>query len=332
MFSSSSYDPKAETPDLTGRIAVVTGGNAGIGYETVLHLASNGAKVYLASRNEQRANDAIVQLRKQGAFSKGGSVEFVQVDLSCIKEVKTAAEALAQKAPKIHILVNSAGQLAQKNRGMTKEGIVDTLATNHFGHFLWTETLLPCVKAAAAEPNSDVRIVTMASEAHKFPPKIAKIDSISDIDVSQESGMTSAMKRYGMSKLCNIWFTHELQKRLDRDNTNIVAMCVDPGSVATEGSKGALKAGAPWPLPTLVWPILKMTFSTPAVGAYSSEFAATSNKVAQDRDAYKSAYILPPNRVTPLTGQATNDALAEQLWILSEKVIKEVQETGFINP
>lgn len=70
----------------------------------MLHLASYGATVYLASRNEQRASDAIAQLREQGAFSKGGSVEFVQVDLSSIQDVKKAAESLAHKAPKIHIL------------------------------------------------------------------------------------------------------------------------------------------------------------------------------------------------------------------------------------
>ncbi|KAG9030989.1 hypothetical protein FRB95_003269 [Tulasnella sp. JGI-2019a] len=295
---------------------------------TVKHLALNGATVYLAARNEQRANDAITQLREQGAFSKGGTVEFVQVDLSCLKDVKKAAEALAEKAPKIHILLNSAGALAQKERTLTKEGIVDTLATNHFGHFVWTETLLPSLNAAAAESNSDVRIVTMASEAHKMPPAITKIESINDIDVCKASGMSSAMKRYGMSKLCNIWFTRQLQKRLDQQNANILVMCVDPGSVATPGAKGALTSGAPWPLPLIVWPILKATFSTPAQGAYSSEFAGTSKKVAQDRETYKSAYILPPNKVTALKGQAANDTLAEQLWTMTEKVVREVEENG----
>ncbi|KAG9030990.1 hypothetical protein FRB95_003270 [Tulasnella sp. JGI-2019a] len=325
---SSSYNPIAETPDLTDKIAVVTGGNAGIGYESVKHLALNGAKVYLAARSEQRANNAITKLREEGAFAKGGTVEFVQVDFSCLKDVKKAAEALAKMVPKIHILLNSAGIMAQKERTLTEEGIVDTLATNHFGHFIWTEILLPSLKAAAAEPNSDVRIVVVSSWVYQLPARITKIDSMSDIDICKDGGMNNSMKRYAMTKLCNIWFTRQLQKRLDQEGSNILVMAVHPGSVSTPGAHTSLYRSAPWPLPQIFWPIIKLTFSTPAQGAYSSQFAATSRKVAQDRDAYKGAYILPPSKLTPLTGQATDDALAEQLWRLSEEVVKEVEENG----
>jgi len=288
----------------------------------------HGAKVYLAARSEQRAKEAIARLGEEGALNGVGSVEFVQVDLSSLANVKAAGERLAQKEPKIHILLNSAGMLAQQERALTKEGILDTLATNHFGHFLWTESLLPSLRRAAEEPGSDVRIVIMASEAYNFPPTIAKIVSVDDIDVSQGKGIGNAMKRYGMSKLCNIWFMRELHRRLNEDEkTKILVMAVDPGSVATPGAHSGLKT-LPWPLPQIIWFILCLFFSTPAVGAYSSEFASTSMKVTKDRSHYEAAYILPPNRVTPLKGQATDDALARQLWLLSETVVRDVLEHG----
>ncbi|KAG9030984.1 hypothetical protein FRB95_003264 [Tulasnella sp. JGI-2019a] len=239
-----------------------------------------------------------------------------------------SGEALAEKAPRIHILLNSAGLLARNERALTKEGIVDTFATNHFGHSVWTEALLPSLKSAVAEPDSDVRIVTVASSAYKTSPEISKIESMDDIDVCKTSGPSNALKRYSTSKLCNVWFTRQLQKRLDQQNANILAICVDPGAVASPGAKSSLIGGAPWPLPLIIWPIIKMTFSTPAQGAYSSQFAATSKKVEQDRDTYKGAYICPPCKLTPLTGQAADDALAEQLWSLSEEVVKEVEDKG----
>jgi len=331
FWTTQKYDPAAETPDLSGKVAIVTGGNAGVGYESVKHLASHGAKVYLAARSEQRATEAIAKLRQEGAFGKGGSVEFLHVDLSCLKDVKTAAEQLVQKEPKIHVLLNSAGMLAQDQRTVTPEGIVDTLATNHFGHFVFTNALLPSLKSAASEPNSDVRIVVMASESYKFAPTIGKIDSLADLDVCKEKSLVNAMKRYGTSKLCNIWYTRELQKRLDAENANILVIAVDPGAVASPGSRGSLDNGLWWPLPQIIWPVLRAIMSTPAVGAISSQFATTSTKVLDHRASYKSAYILPPNKITPVEGQAADEGLAGQLWAMSEKVVQEVQDKGGID-
>ncbi|KAG8892115.1 hypothetical protein FRB99_002941, partial [Tulasnella sp. 403] len=195
FFSRLSYDPEGETPDLTGKVALVTGGNSGIGYESVKHLAKHGAKVYLAARSEERATAAIQKLREEGALQKG-SVEFLKVDLASLRDVRRAADELVKKEQHLHILINNAGLLAKLDRTLTDEGIVETLAVNHFGHFLLTTSLLPLLKSTSREDGSDVRIVNMASEAYKFPPAVNKIDSLDSLDVSKEATLPSSMQRY----------------------------------------------------------------------------------------------------------------------------------------
>ena len=198
-------------PSQNGRIAIVTGANNGIGFETTLALANHGFKVIMACRNlaktEKAKADILQKLPK-------ADLDILQLDLSDLDSVKTFAKEFKDNYSKLDILINNAGVLVYSGK-KNKAGIELQFATNHLGHFLLTKLLLDIIP-----DNSASRIVALSSVAHKN----AQIH-FEDINCEDLDGGAA----YGQSKLANLLFADELNRKLKKANKKIVAVAVHPG-------------------------------------------------------------------------------------------------------
>ncbi|OZJ01765.1 hypothetical protein BZG36_05305 [Bifiguratus adelaidae] len=322
-FGEPTYDPVKDIPDLTGKVAIVTGANSGIGYQTAQQLVNHGAKVYLAGRNESKVLVAIEQMQKENQTLRGKNMaNFLHLDLSEPKGVKAAADAFMAKESRLDILVNNA---AAMNMGhfILDIGLTDTMMSNYIGPWIFTTSLLPLMKKTAADPLADVRIVNVASQVHSIVPVDAKLDSVDDLNQAFAEGAATAgllvrLKRYGLEKLCEILFTTELQRRLDEESVPITCISLHPGMLAT----GAMKEW--W-----IYYLLKVFGDTPLQAAKCSLFAATSPVVKEKRDEYKGKFLMPVDKITPpLCPQGRDEELAKRLWLLTETVVNNIFEKG----
>jgi NAD(P)-dependent dehydrogenase (short-subunit alcohol dehydrogenase family) len=211
----------ADIPDQTGRTAVVTGSNTGIGFETAKALAGKGARVVLAVRNTGKGTDAAARIV---AAHPGADVAVQELDLSSLESVRAAADQLRARHETIDLLINNAGVMAPP-RSTTKDGFELQFGTNHLGHFAFTGLLLDRLLAT---PGS--RIVTVSSSAHRF------VNGIRFDDLQWERDYR-AMRAYGQSKLANLMFTYELQRRLA--GTHTIAAAAHPGASQTELGRNA---------------------------------------------------------------------------------------------
>jgi retinol dehydrogenase-12 len=243
--------------DLTGRRAIVTGANTGIGRVTALELARQGATVVLACRSEARARpvvDAIV------AETGNPNVTFVPLDLGNLASVRATGDGLAAEDLPIHLLINNAGVAGQ--RGLTADGFELAFGINHLGHFLLTQLLLPRIRGSASAGASS-RVVNVSSAAHDQPRGI-------DFDaVRQPTATLTGMREYGVSKLCNVLFTQELARRLEGEPVTTYA--VHPGVIASD-----IWRRVPWP----VRPVMLRFMNTPEQGALTSLHCATAPELA----------------------------------------------------
>merc|ERR1712223_1586670 len=212
---------------LDGKVVVITGGNTGIGYETALDLAKRGATIIMGCRNIKKANDAALKIRAAG--KEPGHV--FSLDLASLSSVHKFAKEICQITSKVDILVNNAGIMIGEGKG-TEDGLELHMQVNHLGHFLLTLLLEESLQKAAREPNSDVRIVNVSSDGHKFTMK--KGLDIDDPNFGLASwsytGYFAYHRLYGQSKLSQIYFSRELAARYD----NITAYSLHPGAVNTE--------------------------------------------------------------------------------------------------
>jgi len=302
-------------PDLTGKVAIVTGANAasGIGFHIAQQLAIKGAKVYVGARNTRKAQDAITEMRKEPSTIGEDNLFPLAMNLSDLKEVQRAAREFVAKEARLDILVNNAGLLP---RPLDKDtnGISVSFSTNHLGTFLFTVELLPLLtKTATSSPG--VRIVTLSSTTHTIPPTGIKLDSIDSFN--QELGGTndfqSNLSRYGLSKLANILFTKELQRRLDAEGAQVVAIALHPGRVRTAGAINFVGQDN--------LSMLDETLS-PIDGSLTPLFAATDNIVWTKKEKYSGAYLMPFGVIEEPSENARNPKLAKELWVASEQVVK----------
>jgi NAD(P)-dependent dehydrogenase (short-subunit alcohol dehydrogenase family) len=207
-----------DIPDQTGRTAVVTGANTGLGYETAAALAAKGAHVVLAVRNLDKGKAAADLIAKR---APGASVALLQLDLTSLDSVRAAAEQLRSGHDTIDLLINNAGVMMTP-KATTQDGFELQFGTNHLGHFAFTGLLVDRVLAA---PGS--RVVTVSSIGHR----LGRIR----FDDLQSERSYSRMGAYGQSKLANLLFTYELQRRLI--GTNTIAIAAHPGSSSSELSR-----------------------------------------------------------------------------------------------
>ncbi|MFJ5109103.1 SDR family NAD(P)-dependent oxidoreductase [Streptomyces sp. NPDC088551] len=244
----------ADIPDQTGRTAVITGANTGLGFETAAALAARGAHVVLAVRNLDKGKEAAARI---SARTPGAALTLQRLDLSSLDSVRTAADELRAGHERIDLLINNAGVMWTP-KAVTKDGFELQLGTNHLGHFALTGLLLDRIL-----PVPGSRIVTVSSQAHRLGASI-------DFDDLQSERRYSRTGAYGQSKLANVLFTYELQRRLAGGYATI-ALASHPGGAATELARDA------YPPVRLLFDklIVPLVAQGPDMGALPSLRAAT---------------------------------------------------------
>jgi len=206
---------EADIPDLSGRTAVVTGANAGLGLQAARVLAARGAQVVLACRDADKAGHAADRI---GAASPGASTSVVRLDLASQSSVRSAAEEIRARFPRVDLLINNAGVMDVPYQ-RTEDGFELTLATNHLGPFALTGLLLDRLAAGA-------RVVTVSSIAH--------LRGAIDFDDLQSERSYVPDRAYSQSKLANLLFTYELDRRLRAVGGSAAAVACHPGVVHTD--------------------------------------------------------------------------------------------------
>jgi NAD(P)-dependent dehydrogenase (short-subunit alcohol dehydrogenase family) len=263
-----------DVPDQSGRTALVTGANTGLGYWTAVHLARAGARVWIGARSPDKGHAAVAALRSE---VDGADVELLQLDLSSLAAVEDAATRLKAQASQLDILINNAGVMMPP-KSKTEDGFELQLGVNHLGHFALTAHLMPLLAKAPA-----ARVVTVSSIAHRR----GRID-FDDLQADHSYG---AEKRYGQSKLANLLFTFELDRRLREQGASISAVAAHPGVAQTELSRH---------LPAIArvfMPVVGLALNTAEQGSWPSLMAATAPDVSGG-DYYG------PQRFNELSGPA----------------------------
>ena len=207
-----------DIPDQSGRVAIVTGANSGNGLETARALAGRGAHVVLAVRDLAKGEAAVADIE---ADHPAAHLELVELDLALLDSVRSAAAEIRNRFESIDLLVNNAGVFHTPRR-QTADGYEIRLGTNHLGHFALTGLLLDRL---AGTPGS--RIVTVSSNAHRYRARI-------DFDRFGLEQGRSQSAAYGRSKLANLLFTYELQRRLEAAGSAAMALAAHPGWAETE--------------------------------------------------------------------------------------------------
>lgn len=290
-----------DIPDQAGRVAVVTGATSGTGFEAAKALAGRGATVVLACRNEAKALGA--QRLIQGAHP-GARVEIQALDLGSLRSVREAAAAIKQRFDRLDLLINNAGVMVPPY-GKTEDGFETQLGTNHMGPFALTGLLLDRITAA---PGS--RIVTMSSTAHRW-------GQVRFEDLHRERGYRP-WEAYGQSKLANLLFTYDLQRRLSAAGTSTLALAAHPGWARTELQRHAKQS---WWMQALMSGFESWLSQDAAAGALPLLRAATDPSV-------KGGTYFGPSGLRELKGDpipvASNPRshdtdLQRRLWRVSEQ-------------
>lgn len=275
-----------ENKVLSGKVCIVTGANTGIGRVTAKELASQGAHVFLACRNEAKAKPVVEEIIRE----TGALVEFLPLDLGDLQSVRACAEEFLARDLPLHILVNNAGIAG--SRGVTTDGFELAFGVNHLGPFLLTNLLLDTLKESAP-----ARIVNVSSRSHYRAKTI-------DFDAQRQSTASyTGMPEYESSKLANVLFSSELAKRLE--NTGVTTYALHPGVVASD-----IWHRVPWGFRSLV----KLFMISVEDGAKTSINCALSPSLGAETGLYYDSCK------TKRPSKASQDAaLAAQLWTRSEE-------------
>jgi len=281
--------------DLSGKVAVVTGGNSGIGKEAAVAIARQGARVVIAARNPAKAAVAVAEVETRG--DARGRVETIPIDLASFASVHAFADAFSAGHDRLDILLNNAGGVLRR-RIVTGDGHEMQFQVNHLGHFLLTHLLHDALVRSAP-----ARVVNVSSYAHTQARRGLDFD-----DLEWERRRYSGFGVYSATKLMNILFTRELARRESPDV--ITANAVHPGFVASnfarEGDMGPLG---------LLMPLARPFALSAPKGALTSIYVATS----PDVNGLTGLYFVKGKAVQP-SAHALDDPAAARLWEISEKL------------
>ncbi|KAI9508241.1 NAD-P-binding protein [Russula earlei] len=319
MGSAASKNISAERDllDLHGRVAIVTGANSGIGLYIALHLVRRGAKVYLAARSEEKAAHAIGRMEREGTGERPGELVWLPIDLTDPRKAKAAAGWFVKRESRLDILVNNAAKILGPY-GRTVDDISESMVVNHISPFLFTKTLLTVLEKTALEPGSDVRIVNVSSVAHRWVPN-PRYDNLEALNNDFANTWKPKTNVYAYTKLANVLWTNELQRRFDAERIPITAMSVHPGNVMSEGNVNLFTSLTFGRL--INWGF-SLFFISPHDGGYTPAWAAASRKVFEERNRYKGTYLVPYGIIEEASQDARRADLAKELWKTTETVLK----------
>jgi NAD(P)-dependent dehydrogenase (short-subunit alcohol dehydrogenase family) len=284
-----------DVPDQSGRTFLVTGANTGIGFETAKVLAARGARVLLGCRSAERAAAAIESIHEA---LPDADLEFVELDQGDLGSVRAAAERVADE-PRLDVLLNNAGIMVPP-RELTADGFESQFGVNHLGTFALTGLLLDKLGETSGS-----RVVVTSSLAHRGGEIF-----FDDLDASKRY---RAQQRYQQSKLANLLFMYELDRRLAGAGSDTIAVACHPGIATTELARNLPSAI------TLFAPLLGPLFNSPAAGAWPTLMAATDPKVTGGDYVGPSRRMetAGPARKVGSTSRARDRQLAGRLWDLS---------------
>ena len=294
-----------DIPDLSGKTIVVTGGNSGIGFEAALEFARKRADVILACRDLGKARTAAAQITSS---APGAKVDVMELDLSNLASVRGFSDAFHLQHQALHVLCNNAGVMAIPYR-QTADGFEMQFGTNHLGHFALTGLLLDRLIATEG-----ARVVNVASGAHRM-------GKIRFDDLQWKNGYRKWMA-YGQSKLANLLFTLELQRKLDAAGKKLLAVACHPGYAATNLQAVGPKMSGSSMMEYLTEAGNRLLAQSAAMGALPTEYAAVAPDV-------KGGDYIGPDGMAELWGNpvrvgrsaaAQDSAAASRLWEVSEQL------------
>ncbi|KAH6618450.1 retinol dehydrogenase 12 [Boeremia exigua] len=299
-----AFDPAKDIGPLDGKVILVTGGNAGLGKQTITNLcAHNPHRIYLAARSASKAAAAISDIRS----SVPGCCDIVHLplDLTSFSDITEAAATFQRAETRLDILINNAGIMACPY-STTKEDYEVQFGTNHMGHALLTKLLLPTLLRTASE-YGDARVVTLSSTGHAVNVPGGLIFD------QQKLEQQGTWKRYGQSKLSNLLFARELAER----HPQITSVSIHPGVIFTDLFSSVranvfLKAGL-W-IYGLLFPLLPGHYRSTAGGAMNQTWAAIADK----SELVNGAYYKPVGVESKGSANAKDRGLQKKLWEWTE--------------
>lgn len=324
--------PERDMPDQTGKVAIVTGGNSGIGYETVRGLMRKGARVYMACRSHQRAAKSIEKLRKEGERWPG-EVKFLSLDLSDMESIRSSTEEFLRQESQLHILICNAGAANPKIGSKTNQGYDLTLGTNVLGHQQFIRDLLPILQKTANTINSSnsnhgVRVHLTSSWAHNVhqpsgfdvnDPQWSDRVNMNLLGVQfsiNPKGPVKEILKYGHSKFLNVCQA----KKFDRiyGDKGIIFTSSDPGNNSTELLRNRD------PISNLIFNYIIIPFFLfhPKFGAISQLYACT----APEAHILGGQFLGPWARITP-AAPLTDDRRVQD--ISYEWLNKQITKNGY---
>ncbi len=301
QFGMRGWKPE-QLGDLSGKNYVITGGNSGIGLEAARMLGDKGARVTIACRNEDKAREAVSELKQK---APSGAYDYALMDLASLASVRDGASQIRATRDRIDGLINNAGIMMIPARELTVDGFETQFGVNHLGHFVLDAALCDLVEAASG------RFVSVASIAHKYAPGF-KFD-----DLMLERGYTPT-KAYAQSKLANLVYALELNRRLEKSGAKSSSFACHPGWSSTN-----LQTTGPGAIAGLVLTLANALFAQPAAkGAIPTVLCAAGD------DAEAGGYYGPtqfrdfkgPVDRASMTRAAKDEAAAKRLWDESEKL------------
>ncbi len=286
-----------DMPDQSGRVAVVTGSNTGIGLETAAALARHGAHVVMACRDQGKGRAAAARIAAGGT---SGTLDVMVLDLAELASVRSFCDALHDRFDHLDLLINNAGVMWPP-ASKTVDGFELQFGTNHLGHFALTARLLDVLRRTRRS-----RVVTVSSLSHRF-------GTIDFDDLQWESRPYHPNRSYGQSKLANLLFAYELQRRLARAGIETMSVAAHPGYTGTDlqRSSGILR---------LLNPLLAMP---PWRGALPTLYAATADGVEPGGYYGPGGFGEVRGYPAPVgsSSESTDEAVAAQLWQVSEGLV-----------
>ncbi|KAH0601133.1 hypothetical protein MHUMG1_00004 [Metarhizium humberi] len=320
----SSWDHRQHMPNLQGKIALVTGGNGGIGYQSVVFLAKAGAKVYFGARSAERAEAACNKMYQENPGVRPGQITWLHMDMADMKSIHAGCDKLRETELRLHILINNAVHEGTEPSKIVDPGVQVTMQT----------------KAAAKEKDSDVRIVMVYIALFILRPPTqrqklkADASNVPGVDFSnphggdlvypigqslaKDDGFMACMKRYSVSKIALNLQASELQARYDKEGVPILVISVCPGTVWTPGTRRAV----PWSL----YPIFWLKSYSEITGPKPVLFAAVSPEVREQERYFKGQFINRSHRVIRGHPATHSAVLAKELWLSTEELVSEFNQ------
>jgi len=313
------YKPPAHSMD--GKLVVITGGNTGLGLESAKRLAAAGATVVITSRDSDKGQKAAQEVEDYVKSNTDGTAKGkVMVanldlcDLDNVKSFKSRLEKVIGTDRKVDVLMNNAGVMAIPDRRLTKDGYDKTFQTNHLGHFALTATIFPLLAA-------DARIINVSSMAYLFAGKGLELDNLNGEKVY------GPWSSYGLSKLENILFTNELQKRVQNSDkwSSLMAFSLHPGAVQTDLARYLIgeekfqsmkeNGFSSWTDKVVMESMAKFV-KTVEEGASTQVYLAADTNISSGM----AGKFFSDGKVNPVKAFALDEEKSKELWEISERL------------